>query len=71
MNDGEFLSPAELHRLTASARAKAQAAWLADHGIPYLLDGNRVIVSRVHVRAWLEGKAQVVSSCEPTFDRPF
>lgn len=56
MNDSEYLSPGELHALTGFARANAQSAWLAEKGIPYLLDGRRVIVSREHVRARIEGR---------------
>jgi hypothetical protein len=71
MNLGEFLDKAELHQLTGFARAKAQAAWLTAEGIPYKLDGRRVIVCRVHSRAWIEGKPLAVSSWKPKFDRPF
>jgi hypothetical protein len=67
---GEFLDKDELRVLTDTPKANAQAQWLSSHGIPHLVDGKRVIVSRVHVRARLEGRS-VVSSCEPKFDRPF
>jgi hypothetical protein len=70
MTQGEFLDKPELHQLTGHARAAAQAQWLTSQGIPHLVDGNRVIVSRMHVRARLEGRS-VVSSCEPKFDCPF
>lgn len=66
MTDGELYSAAELHRLTDAARAAAQAEWLKSHGIPHQLDGKRVIVSRVHVRAWLEGRT-VLSSTGPNW----
>ena len=52
----EYLSPQELHTLTGYARSAQQAAWLKFHSIPYKQDGSRIIVSREHVRAWLEGK---------------
>ncbi len=57
----EFLNSTELHDLTGYARATSQAAWLKERGVAHRLDGRRVIVSRVHVQAWLEGRA-VVSS---------
>ena len=52
----EYLTRAELHSLTDYARCAEQAAWLANKNIPHLLDGRRVIVSRVHVMARLEGR---------------
>ena len=52
----EYLPPPELHALTGFARVSAQVEWLATHGIPHRQDGRRVIVSREHVRAWLEGR---------------
>lgn len=57
----EYLPPPELHALTAYARATQQAEWLLEHGIPHRMDGKRVIVSRVHVQAWLEGRTVVQS----------
>lgn len=57
----EYLTPAELHQLTAAARSAGQARWLADKAIPHQVDRRRVIVSREHVRAWLEGRGVVVS----------
>lgn len=58
----EYLSPGELHSLTGYARSGQQAEWLAVKGIPNRLDGKRVIVSRVHVQAWLEGRTVASSS---------
>ncbi len=52
----EYLAPAELHTLTDFAHAAKQAAWLKDHAVPHKVDGKRIIVSRVHVQAWIEGK---------------
>jgi hypothetical protein len=52
----EYLPPTELHALTGYARPGAQAAWLKDHAVPHKVDGKRIIVSRVHVQAWIEGK---------------
>lgn len=58
----EFLSPQELHDLTGFARAAEQDEWLKDHRIPRQRDGRRVVVSRVHARAWLEGREAVASN---------
>ena len=58
----EFLPQAELFTLTGYIRASAQAVWLKEHGIAHRLDGRRVIVSRLHVRAWLEGRPIVQSA---------
>jgi hypothetical protein len=58
----ELYNSQELHALTGYARPTQQAAWLKDHGIPHRVDGRRIIVSRIHVQAWLEGKAIVFSS---------
>lgn len=55
----EFLDTTELHQLTGFARAASQASWLKEKGVPYRLDGRRVIVSRTHTLAWLEGKVVV------------
>ena len=58
----EYLPPSELHALTGFARVGAQADWLKSNGIPHKVDGKRVIVSRVHVQAWLEGRTVASSS---------
>ncbi len=52
----EYLTQAELHQLTGYARPTSQATWLKAKAVPHRLDGRRVIVSRVHVQAWLEGR---------------
>lgn len=52
----EYLDQEEMKRLTASSRFATQANWLKENGIPHRLDGRRIIVSRVHVQAWLEGR---------------
>ncbi|TXH90319.1 MAG: DUF4224 domain-containing protein [Rhodoferax sp.] len=57
----EFLNPQEMHALTSYARAGQQSEWLKTKGIPHRVDGRRVIVSREHVRNWLEGRTMVVS----------
>ena len=56
----EYLTTQDLHTLTGYARPTSQAPWLREHGIPHRVDGRRIIVSRVHVQHWLEGK-QVVT----------
>ena len=66
MADGEFLSADEVQRLTGQRSRAKQAAWLKAEGIPGKQDGSRMIVSRVHVRAWLEGRP-VVSSTGPNW----
>jgi len=52
----ELMQRDELRDLTGKAHAAAQAAWLAERGVPHRLDGRRVILSRSHVRDWLTGK---------------
>jgi hypothetical protein len=58
----EYLNPPEIHQLTGYARSGQQAGWLKERGIPHRQDGSRIIVSRVHVQAWLEGKHTISSS---------
>ena len=58
----EYLNAFELHALTGYARPGPQAAWVKEKGIAHRLDGKRVIVSRVHVQQWLEGRSVVQSS---------
>lgn len=55
----EYLNAQELHQLTGYARAAEQAAWLKFRSIPHRQDGARVIVSRIHVQSWLEGRPVV------------
>jgi hypothetical protein len=62
VSDTEFLKASELHDLTGFARAAEQDAWLTERGIPHKRDGRRVIVSRFHSRAWLEGRPVVASN---------
>lgn len=57
----EYLPPAELHILTGYARAGRQSKWLQEKTIPHKRDGRRVIVSRIHVLAWIEGRNVVAS----------
>ena len=58
----EYLTRTELHSLTGYARCAEQAAWLLEKNIPHLIDGKRVIVSREHVKGWLEGRIVASSS---------
>jgi hypothetical protein len=58
----EYLSIAELHHLTGYARSAEQTAWLKFRAIPHKQDGSRVIVSRLHVQAWLEGRPVLARS---------
>lgn len=53
---GEFLDKAELRALTGKAQVGTQERWLQAQGIPNRRDGARLIVSRFHVRSWLEGR---------------
>lgn len=52
----EYITAQELHQLTGYARSGQQADWLRQHGLPFKQDGSRIIVSRVHVQSWLEGR---------------
>lgn len=58
----EYLNVEELHALTSSCRCAAQASWLQKKAIPHQIDAKRVIVSRQHVRDWLEGRTTPKSS---------
>lgn len=59
----EYLPSNELYDLTGYAHTSKQIIWLAEQGIPYLLDNrNRLVVSREHVRGRLEGRTVVRSS---------
>lgn len=60
-NEPEFLAPSELHQLTGAARVAAQGDWLTAQAVPHKLVDRRLIVSRVHVRAWLEGRSIITS----------
>ena len=58
----EYLPPKELHLLTGYARVSGQSKWLQEKAIPHRRDGSRLIVSRIHVRAWLEQRSTVSSA---------
>lgn len=62
----EFLAPEELKQLAGCTPVSKQDAWLTEQGIPHRLDRRRVIVSREHVRAWLE-KRPLYSSNGPNW----
>lgn len=64
MSSTEYLDAAELKALTGFTPTAKQNEWLDDNGIPHKQDGKRIIVSRLHVRAWLEG-APIKESNEP------
>lgn len=55
MSTGELLSTAEVHQLTGCRTRDAQCEWLAGMGVPFRRDGQRILVSREHVRQWLAG----------------
>ncbi|WP_390889487.1 DUF4224 domain-containing protein [Delftia acidovorans] len=55
----EYLNTQELHQLTGYARSSGQLEWLRLRGIPFKADGPRIIVSRLHVQRWIEGKPTV------------
>ncbi len=57
----EYLSAAELFALTGYVRSGAQAEWLREKRIHHKLVDRRLIVSRLHVQAWLEGRSVIVS----------
>lgn len=56
MSEGEFLSPPEVRQLAGKTELAAQIDALKMQGIPHRIVGRRVLVSRYHVRAWLEGR---------------
>ncbi len=57
----EYLNVIELHQISGMDRPGKQAEWFKARAIPHRVDGSRLIVSRVHVQAWLEGR-NIVSS---------
>lgn len=52
----ELMSADEVREATGKARSTQQSEWLAERGVPHRLEGRRIILSRAHFRAWLEGK---------------
>jgi hypothetical protein len=62
----EFLTADEKRDLTGFTQAAQQERWLKNFGLPHRRDGRRIVISRIHVRLWLEGK--VVISQGPNWD---
>ena len=52
----EFLTADELRTLTGFKVASKQARWLTEQGIAHRQVAGRIIVSRLHTQAWLEGR---------------
>lgn len=63
----EYLDPPEVRSLTGACRFKTQANWLKEQAIPHRVDGRRIIVSRVHVQSWLEGRPTRAASNGPNW----
>jgi hypothetical protein len=57
----ELLSRVELRRLTGRARSADQKRVLLEDGIPFRERGRELLVSRYHMRMWLEGRAVPMS----------
>lgn len=58
----EFLETTDLRKLTGFVDHAKQDAWLTEQGIPHKVVRKKVIVSREHVRHWLEGRRMVSSN---------
>lgn len=58
----ETLDTAEVTALTGRRERAKQCSWLEINGVPFRRVGERVIVSREHVRMWLAGATFAVSS---------
>ena len=52
----EYLDSRELKLLTGYKQHKKQADWLTVKGIPFKLDGSRLVAAKTHVQSWIEGK---------------
>jgi hypothetical protein len=65
---GEFRDKRELRQLTGRAQVNAQTDWLRANGLPHRRDGSRLVVSRYHVRQWIQGE-ESVRSVEPDISR--
>lgn len=65
--ENELLNPDELRSLTGFANANSQERVLKADGLPYKRRGNRVLVSRFHMREWLSGQV-VTPSRDFRFD---
>lgn len=51
----EFLTAEEVKDLTGTAQPDAQELELQRQGLPFKRRGERIFVSRYHVRRWLAG----------------
>ncbi|QKV52360.1 DUF4224 domain-containing protein [Comamonas antarctica] len=60
--NNEYLSNQEISRLTGSSENRCKSNWLRGQRIPFKEDGKRLIVSRMHVQQWLEGKPVLTHS---------
>lgn len=60
--NNEYLSNQELSRLTGNSENRGKSRWLQGQSIPFKEDGRRLIVSRLHVQKWLEGKITLTHS---------
>lgn len=63
----ELLSPVEVRELVGCVSREAQCSKLVSLGIPHRRDGARILVSRIHVRQWLNGE-QLRPSVGPRLD---
>lgn len=52
----ELLSTAEVRELTGESKPAEQERVLCMDGVPFRRRGERILVSRFHVREWLAGK---------------
>lgn len=52
----EYLDSRELKTLTDYTYRSRQTEWLRAKGIPFKLDGSRLVVAKTHVQNWIEGK---------------
>lgn len=55
----EYLDSRELKSLTDYTYRSKQTEWLRMKGIPFKIDGKRLVVTKTHVQNWIEGKQNV------------
>jgi hypothetical protein len=63
-----LLSKPEIRQLTNKAHLSKQMGWLDAHGVPYHLEGKRLLVSRSAAEAYLRGE-QVIGERAPDFSK--
>ena len=63
----ELLSPAEIRDLAGCVARDAQCEKLSELGVPFIRDGQRLLVSREHLRQRLLG-VQLRQSVGPRLD---